>query len=128
MTDQTWTPERLDLLRKRWLEGRSCSAIAGELGVTKNAVVGKAHRLKLPAWKDPIVRGMPPKPKRGLPVLYVPPVEPGPEPVELFPREREPRTCQWPFAGGCDAPREHRRPYCTRHCCLAYVGRTGRAA
>ena len=45
----SWTDQRVELLGKLWLEGRSASQIAGELGlgVTRNAVIGKVHRLGL---------------------------------------------------------------------------------
>lgn len=44
----SWTSERVDLLKKLWLEGLSASQIAAELGgVTRNAVIGKVHRLGL---------------------------------------------------------------------------------
>jgi GcrA cell cycle regulator len=45
-----WTDERVDLLRKLWSEGLSASQIAAQLGgVSRNAVIGKVHRLKLSA-------------------------------------------------------------------------------
>lgn len=45
----SWNDERVDLLSRLWLEGRSASQIATELGqgVTRNAVIGKVHRLGL---------------------------------------------------------------------------------
>ena len=45
----SWTDERVELLRKLWLEGLSASQIASELsnGITRNAVIGKVHRLGL---------------------------------------------------------------------------------
>ena len=44
----SWTEERVELLKRMWLEGRSASQIAKELGsVTRNAVIGKVHRLGL---------------------------------------------------------------------------------
>ncbi len=44
----SWTDERVELLTKMWNEGQSASAIAKELGgVTRNAVIGKVHRLGL---------------------------------------------------------------------------------
>ncbi len=44
----TWTDERVELLRKLWTDGLSASQIAAELGsVTRNAVIGKVHRLGL---------------------------------------------------------------------------------
>ena len=43
-----WTDERVELLKKMWTEGQSASQIAKELGgVTRNAVIGKVHRLGL---------------------------------------------------------------------------------
>jgi len=44
----SWTPDRVEILKKMWSEGQSASQIAGELGmVTRNAVIGKVHRLGL---------------------------------------------------------------------------------
>jgi GcrA cell cycle regulator len=44
----TWTDERVELLKKLWTDGLSASQIAAELGnVTRNAVIGKVHRLGL---------------------------------------------------------------------------------
>lgn len=61
-----WTDERVELLKKLWMEGLSASQIAGVLGegVTRNAVIGKVHRLKLsgrakPASSAPRVRTAP---------------------------------------------------------------------
>jgi GcrA cell cycle regulator len=50
-----WTDERVELLKKLWLEGLSASQIAGILGegVTRNAVIGKVHRLKLSGRAKP---------------------------------------------------------------------------
>lgn len=43
-----WTDERVELLKKLWAEGLSASQIATQLGgVSRNAVIGKVHRLKL---------------------------------------------------------------------------------
>ncbi|HHY49265.1 MAG TPA: GcrA cell cycle regulator [Alphaproteobacteria bacterium] len=61
-----WTEERVELLKKLWMEGLSASQIAAALGdgVTRNAVIGKVHRLKLsgrakPASAAPRVRSAP---------------------------------------------------------------------
>jgi GcrA cell cycle regulator len=70
----SWTDERVELLKKMWGEGQSASQIAKELGgVTRNAVIGKVHRLGLshrasgsPAAKTPEPKEKPaaaPKPK-----------------------------------------------------------------
>jgi GcrA cell cycle regulator len=68
----SWTEERVELLKKLWMEGLSASQIAAVLGdgVTRNAVIGKVHRLKLsgrakPASSTPRVRTAPrPAPRR----------------------------------------------------------------
>jgi len=44
----SWTDDRVETLKKMWGEGQSASQIAKELGgVTRNAVIGKVHRLGL---------------------------------------------------------------------------------
>ncbi|MFN3280196.1 MAG: GcrA family cell cycle regulator, partial [Tabrizicola sp.] len=44
----SWTDERVETLKRMWNEGQSASQIAKELGgVTRNAVIGKVHRLGL---------------------------------------------------------------------------------
>ncbi len=48
MSSRNWTDERVSILRKLWLEGLSASECARQLGgVTRNAVIGKVHRLGL---------------------------------------------------------------------------------
>lgn len=50
----SWTEERVELLTKLWADGLSASQIAGELGgVTRNAVIGKVHRLGLSGRAKP---------------------------------------------------------------------------
>ncbi len=50
-----WTDDRVSVLKKLWMEGLSASQIAVELGegVTRNAVIGKVHRLKLSGRAKP---------------------------------------------------------------------------
>ncbi|WP_347140023.1 GcrA family cell cycle regulator [Paracoccus sp. SSK6] len=49
----SWTDERVETLKRMWAEGQSASAIAKELGgVTRNAVIGKVHRLGLSNRSD----------------------------------------------------------------------------
>lgn len=44
----SWTDERIEFLKKLWAEGMSASQIASQIGgVSRNAVIGKVHRLKL---------------------------------------------------------------------------------
>ena len=48
-TPVNWTDERVEKLKKLWSEGLSASQIAAQLGgVSRNAVIGKVHRLNLP--------------------------------------------------------------------------------
>lgn len=46
-TTTTWTPERVEQLRGFVVTGLTCSQIAAAIGVTRNAVIGKIHRLGL---------------------------------------------------------------------------------
>ena len=56
----SWTDERVELLKKLWTDGLSASQIAAQLGgVTRNAVIGKVHRLNLSG------RAKPPPARRG---------------------------------------------------------------
>src|SRR3954469_12551363 len=49
-----WTDERVETLKKLWLDGLSASQIAKQLGgVTRNAVIGKVHRLGLSGRATP---------------------------------------------------------------------------
>jgi GcrA cell cycle regulator len=50
-----WTPERIERLKELWSQGLSLSEIAKALGLlTRNQVVGKVHRLKLPGRPSPL--------------------------------------------------------------------------
>ncbi|MGO3517023.1 MAG: GcrA family cell cycle regulator [Acetobacter cibinongensis] len=51
-----WTEETISRLRELWAEGLSTAEIGRRLSITKNAVVGKAHRLGLPPRPSPIRR------------------------------------------------------------------------
>jgi GcrA cell cycle regulator len=57
----SWTEERVELLKRLWNEGLSASQIATKLsdGVTRNAVIGKVHRLNL--------SGRAPQPRSSIP-------------------------------------------------------------
>jgi GcrA cell cycle regulator len=52
MMETTWTMERIALLKDRICAGLSCGQIARELGVSRNAVIGKTNRLGLSRFKD----------------------------------------------------------------------------
>ena len=51
-----WNEETIARLRALWAEGLSTAEIGRRMGISKNAVVGKAHRLNLPARASPIRR------------------------------------------------------------------------
>lgn len=51
-----WGADAIERLKALWAEGHSTAEIGRRMGVTKNAVVGKAHRLQLPARPSPIRR------------------------------------------------------------------------
>lgn len=59
-----WTDERVELLKKLWNAGLSASQIAGELGgITRNAVIGKVHRLGL-SGRAKTVSSAAPRPRK----------------------------------------------------------------
>lgn len=145
-----WTAKAIDLLRALWDEGHSTAEIGRRMGVTKNAIVGKAHRLDLPARPSPIrtqgASGLPaaprrkpsareasaPAPARRVVVQAAPPPAPPSAPavvavVRAFPRASE-RNCCWPIGEPgtrdfrfCVAEAVPGKPYCPDHVAVAYV-------
>ena len=122
MAEETsWTEERLEMLKALWKEGLSISQIGERLGVTRNAVAGKAHRLNLRKRQSPIAR----KPKKA-----VEPEPPKDLPLRLALRGIEwsrskcvwpsgdPKTIEFSFCGQAIVPG---KPYCPEHCELAYT-------
>jgi GcrA cell cycle regulator len=62
----SWTDERIERLKKMWADGATASQIADELGgVSRNAVIGKAHRLGLEQRPSPVKHEE--KPKKAAP-------------------------------------------------------------
>src|SRR4051794_41481762 len=59
-----WSDDVIGQLRALWAEGHSTAEIGRRLGVTRNAIVGKAHRLDLPARPSPIRRDPDATPER----------------------------------------------------------------
>ena len=56
----SWTDERIDQLKGMWERGLTASQIADELGgVSRNAVIGKAHRLGLASRPSPVKANAP---------------------------------------------------------------------
>jgi GcrA cell cycle regulator len=146
-----WTDERVDLLKRLWLDGHSASQIAKQLGeVTRNAVIGKVHRLGLSGRAAPSQPARPvfkaPRPPRPVvnatPVQRRAPVEVRPvaPPVavaapEIYVEERGTATvltlgahmCKWPIGDPatdeftfCGRRAGAEGPYCVEHARVAY--------
>ena len=122
MAEETsWTEERLEMLKALWEEGLSISQIGERLGVTRNAVAGKAHRLNLRKRQSPIAK----KPKKA-----IEPETPKDLPLRLALRgiqwsrskcvwpSGDPKTVEFSFCGEAIVPG---KPYCSEHCELAYT-------
>lgn len=81
----SWTDERVETLKRMWADGQSASAIAKELGgVTRNAVIGKVHRLGLSnrVEEAEIAPEAPAAPERAAPAAPRPVPAAEPEPAE----------------------------------------------
>jgi GcrA cell cycle regulator len=125
-----WTKERIAKLQKMWEKGLPASQIAEELGeVTRNAVIGKAHRLNLSGRPSPVkTPEKKPKPKA--------------KAKNEGKKEKErvvtllmltERICKWPighpgdqdfhFCGAKSAPGH---PYCAEHASIAYQERSSK--
>ena len=132
----SWTDERVELLTKLWGEGKTAAEIAKELGgVTRNAVIGKAHRLKLSNRVSPIQQNKKPAP------VKAPPVQAPERKVQKIAEQEnregiplmalKPNACRWPFGdpqdenfGFCGAPCIAGLPYCAEHAKVAYQAAT----
>jgi GcrA cell cycle regulator len=136
-----WTDEVIAKLRSLWADGHSTAEIGRRLNISKNAVVGKAHRLNLPPRPSPIRRtgdGAPPRPaapRRAqgptLPPLAAAIGAPVPvlRPIMQPPKQTQRATpCCWPIGEPgrpsfhfCNAGSVPGKPYCEDHAAIAYV-------
>ena len=122
-----WTEDRLADLTRLWGEGLSITQIGLVIGVSRNAVVGKVHRMGLPKLQSPIVKSDKPRAPQA-------PVQRR-RAVPLTLEQWDRNTCSWPtgdpntdnfsFCGDQVAPG---RPYCTAHCAKAYTTAREKAA
>lgn len=140
-----WTEERVELLGRLWGEGLSASQIAAALGggVTRNAVIGKVHRLGL-AGRAKSGQPAPARPAKPRPALEAPlgaaaenvgfhaparrqadALIPVSERVTIL--ELRETMCRWPLGdptsadfGFCGARSATGLPYCADHCGIAY--------
>ena len=105
----SWTEERIERLKAMWTKGATASQIAEELGgVSRNAVIGKAHRLGLESRPSPVKPGeekekkapakAPPAPKAAKPAApkATPAASAPREPVEEAPRADAPAAAAAP--------------------------------
>jgi GcrA cell cycle regulator len=145
-----WTDQRVETLKKLWTEGLSASQIAKEMGegVTRNAIIGKVHRLKLSGRATPSRPPRPrikaaPKPRvttsaprtstspvvaRETPIAP-PPLEPTPLPSGEFATvlTLTNHICKWPIGDPtdpdfrfCGRKSKAASPYCDSHASQAY--------
>ena len=144
----SWTDERIELLRANWEAGMTASQIAEALGegVTRNAVIGKAHRLGLPARPSPVkitevieavldiaaaavegaIEGVTAAPPRAVPRRPRPPAKPA-KPAKTSLLDLSEKICKWPIGHPgetdfhfCGKAAQTGFPYCTEHCAIAY--------
>lgn len=142
-----WTDDAVETLTRLWRAGDlSAAMIARRLGVTRNAVLGKIHRLGLSATRA--TRSTPRAPPRAPPArprrprrVSLPPPTPAPQPAALMALAQSgpglvarledlPRgACHWPLGDPQAADflfcgrRAEVGPYCPAHAGLAYRGR-----
>ena len=124
--NSVWDEEKLDKLKKLWDEGLPITKIGIEIGVSRNAIAGKAHRLGLPKRNSPISKSGDPR-KNQVSSLKENTKQ---LPLKLLLREVEwsRNRCCWPigdpklpgfsFCGTSIVPG---RPYCEEHSNLAYT-------
>lgn len=135
----SWTDSAIIDLTRKWSEGQSAAAIGATMGVTRNAVIGKVHRLGLPCRRT-VHRNPNPKVRRervSKPRLFIVKVEkPVPTTIDdrLIPLEQRKHLidlnlwhCRWPVHNPddaefffCGAVAVEGKPYCEPHCLRAY--------
>jgi len=127
-----WTEDRVSLLKQLWGEGKTAAEIAKELGegVTRNAVIGKAHRLKLSSRLSPIQQNV--KKNKSTDKVAPPPRRSNKKiPIflgkELPMEELRENMCRWPNGDPqsdnfsfCGCKTIEGSPYCQVHNDIAY--------
>ena len=122
-----WDKIKLDRLGELWTEGLSITKIGNELGVSRNAIAGKAHRLGLPKRNSPISKSGEPRTNQSKTVTQEITKE---LPLKLLLRDVEWSrvACCWPLGDPklpgfkfCGVTIIAGRPYCEEHSILAYT-------
>ena len=145
----SWTDARIEMLRTGWEQGLTASQIAEQLGegISRNAVIGKAHRLGLKARPSPVKGGeatiaavavasvakpviaAPPPAAPRPPVAVRKPTRPlvAAKPAKTSLLDLSEKICKWPIGHPgesdfhfCGKPSNTGFPYCNDHCLLAY--------
>lgn len=144
----TWSPERVEMLKRLWTEGLTASQIAAQLGqVSRNSVIGKVHRLNLtgrakPASAPkPVRRARPPAPRvtANRPPSHAQPPRPYisrdvpfedmmvPLSFNISLEKLENGMCKWPIGDPqaenfcyCGHKQYNTLPYCEYHSRIAY--------
>jgi GcrA cell cycle regulator len=105
----SWTEERIERLKKMWHDGATASQIADELGgVSRNAVIGKAHRLGLEQRPSPVKPGEEKEVKKAAPSAAAAP-KPAVKPDA--PRTAGPAAVTAPAAPHAPAPHRSEMQY-----------------
>jgi GcrA cell cycle regulator len=143
--EPTWTDERLELLKNRFAAGLTCRQIADDIGVSRNAVIGKLSRLNLtrektgdarPATRKEAAKGRRAKSVPRLQYQMLRTVYAGPQPEIDAPiptehccslLELSEQRCRWPISTPgaddfcfCGNMPVEGLPYCAGHSRLAY--------
>jgi len=142
----TWTDERVELLKTCFAAGLSCRQIAGEIGVSRNAVIGKLSRLNLArddgrearrSTRQDAAKGSRPKTEPGRQYQMLKAVYGSPQPAAADEPihsahccsllELSEQRCRWPISSPgaedfrfCGNPPSEGLPYCAGHTRLAY--------
>lgn len=130
----SWTDERVKLLKRLWGEGKTAAEIAKALGnVTRNAVIGKAHRLRLSNRVSPIQQNKKPaassKPAQAVQpekkIRKIIEQDNNRKGVDLL--QLSARMCRWPLGDPrdenfsfCGYESVEGLPYCQDHAKVAY--------
>ena len=139
----SWNESNVARLKELWDQGLPTAQIGKLLGFTKNAVVGKAHRIGLERRPSPIRRTAvkPDRKKARSPIVptlkfedsekepkEVPKQQTFQPAIKNFFTSQVKRGCEWPEGHPdeaefhfCNKERFEEKPYCLDHCALAYV-------
>ncbi|MHA1597929.1 MAG: GcrA family cell cycle regulator [Alphaproteobacteria bacterium] len=122
-----WTPDHIKTLMALWAEGLPTLEIGRRLGITKNAVVGKVHRLGLPKRQSPI-SSTPKARVARVPVAQIKSAPPRPSGKIITMEMLTTGMCNWPDGEPgqddfrfCGEQVIEGKPYCQHHCERAYV-------